>query len=395
MHSPLPDSSALEAGILEDAPPSRLSRVQDNVRNLLRSSMLGSVRSSPRVETPTASPHQPARFATAHVWPQPEVLPSPTESMATTASTDSSATTASTTSQRSTDGLLPNAIIHQMARQSALFDTRAIAALNHPDLETGCHTGSTRSDVRHKHRHAWKRSKRRELHHNIVRSQCVLIVIVGLALAGLVATYIALAVTSTQAPPVFHILFILGIMLIGIAFIHAIARMVFVDSYQRRRHGKTRHRHRHEHTTTRARVMPNTHHFSPTMPIPVVTGTDEVRLDPTEAQPSTAVHQPPEVWDKDSARTVTNPPPAYGRWRGSVRADPQLLHWQAVSPVEEVISIPSPTYEDSQAQSSAGSPPSYKTKESPARTRTECGSLAAQALPVPEMVQGHGIGIAE
>lgn len=27
---------------------------------------------------------------------------------------------------------------------------------------------------------------------------------------------------------------------------------------------------------------------------------------------------------------VLFPPPAYGRWRGSIRADPNLVHWQRV-----------------------------------------------------------------
>lgn len=27
---------------------------------------------------------------------------------------------------------------------------------------------------------------------------------------------------------------------------------------------------------------------------------------------------------------VLFPPPAYGRWRGSIRADPSLVHWQRV-----------------------------------------------------------------
>lgn len=195
---------------------------------------------------------------------------------------------------------------------------------------------------------------------------------------------IALATTSTQAPPVFHILFILGILLVGIAFIHTIARMVFVPVHSHRRHGKSHRRHRHERRVAPPRIMPASDHFLPTTPIPVVVSTDDVPLDSNEAQPSSAVHQPPEVWDRESSKGVTNPPPAYGRWRGSVRADPELLHWHPIpSPVEEVITIPSPTYEESpQARSSAGSPPSYKTKESPARTRVE-----------PEMVEGRGIGL--
>ena len=64
MRSPLPDSSNLEAGILEDAVPSRLSRVHDNVRDLLRQSVFGALHISP-----TASPTDGS--------PSIRVLPSP------------------------------------------------------------------------------------------------------------------------------------------------------------------------------------------------------------------------------------------------------------------------------------------------------------------------------
>lgn len=67
MRSPLPDSTNLEAGILEDARPSRLSRVHSNVRELLRRSVFGSVHSTP-VASPTRSPQN-------HIDPAPTILP--------------------------------------------------------------------------------------------------------------------------------------------------------------------------------------------------------------------------------------------------------------------------------------------------------------------------------
>jgi hypothetical protein len=33
---------------------------------------------------------------------------------------------------------------------------------------------------------------------------------------------------------------------------------------------------------------------------------------------------------QESSRNVRVPPPAYGRWRGSYRMDPELLHWRRV-----------------------------------------------------------------
>ncbi|KAF2766146.1 hypothetical protein EJ03DRAFT_249281, partial [Teratosphaeria nubilosa] len=39
------------------------------------------------------------------------------------------------------------------------------------------------------------------------------------------------------------------------------------------------------------------------------------------------------TWDKNlDANLPHPPPPAYGRWRGSVRANPELLHWSPVVP---------------------------------------------------------------
>lgn len=122
-------------------------------------------------------------------------------------------------------------------------------------------------------------------------------------------------------------------------------------------------------------------------------GPEDVTLDPEEAQPTSAVHQPPEVWNRSVSSELSNPPPAYGRWRGSVRADPELLHWQAVtSPTDSDDSIPSPIYEETPgAATNTESPPSYKTRESPARTRAGTNNVS-EHIPKPEMVEGRGIG---
>lgn len=101
----------------------------------------------------------------------------------------------------------------------------------------------------------------------------------------------------------------------------------------------------------------------PPTPIQVHVIADDVQVDGNIAQPTAGTqHHASENWDKD-VDSVLNPPPAYGRWRGSVRADPDLLHWapSPTSPDHEEV-LPSPTYEE-------GSPPSYMTRESPARRR--------------------------
>lgn len=130
--------------------------------------------------------------------------------------------------------------------------------------------------------------------------------------------------------------------------------------------------------------------FVPVRPIPVSLSSDDVRLDPNVAQPNTV---PSQDWDKE-VHSVPNPPPAYGRWRGSVRADPELLHWQAVpSPMNPATpALPSPTY-DKAVQNE--SPPSYMTRESPARLsemRDARAGIACSQVVEPEMVEARGAG---
>jgi len=138
MHSPLPDASALEAGILEDGRPSRLSRVQDNVRNLLRASVFSSINGSTLA---SLTRHQQPTVEDDNPWPAPlhhhdhivpEALPSPS-SQTTTSSpgTDES--------EHEVSGVLfpPTSYqnqVQEMAHQSSMFNTRAVAALNHPEL---------------------------------------------------------------------------------------------------------------------------------------------------------------------------------------------------------------------------------------------------------------------
>ena len=128
---------------------------------------------------------------------------------------------------------------------------------------------------------------------------------------------------------------------------------------------------------------------------------DEVRPDSREAEPTATVEveQPESGWDND-VEGACNPPPAYGKWRGSVRANPDYLHWQAVrSPVDvDAPELPSPTYEEA-TSAERTSPPSYVTRESPARRRdvqddqSDAARVQSQAVE-PEMVEVRGVGFA-
>lgn len=133
--------------------------------------------------------------------------------------------------------------------------------------------------------------------------------------------------------------------------------------------------------------------FVPAMPIPVQVVTDDVATSNSLAESSSEPHS-----EQKKTSSVTNPPPAYGRWRGSVRADPDLLHWQAQpSPDHESISdLPSPTYQevDVNPQVPVTCPPSYVTRDSPARRREMSearADLARAHAAEPEMVEVRGV----
>ena len=203
MHSPLPDASALEAGILEDERPSRLSRVQDNVRNLLRNSRFGSVDSSPQASPTAPAPpvqhglHTPPQTPTRRTQQQPEVLPSPS-----TESTSSSEASASSPAVEVSGTLFPpvgyQRAVQQMAHQSALFNTRAVAALDHPDLSDPSLAVYVQQKAETRQQRAWKRSrhgKKRYVAAQAGSSQCLLCVLSALLLAAIVATCMSKAIS--------------------------------------------------------------------------------------------------------------------------------------------------------------------------------------------------------
>ena len=186
MHSPLPDSSALEAGIIEDQLPSRLSRVQDNVRNLLRSSRFGTVESTPPGSPSRNAPAMPIRSSQQHAAVSSSAAEMPTSSTSSTP----------TTQNEEVPGVLfpPTSYHHavqQMAHQSSLFNTRAVAALNHPDLTDPSLGLYLSRKAESRQRHAWKRSKNGRRRHAAVQlgsSHCFLCVSSALLLAATVAT---------------------------------------------------------------------------------------------------------------------------------------------------------------------------------------------------------------
>lgn len=185
MNSPLPDASALEAGILEDERPSRLSRVQDNVRNLLRSSVFGSVASSPTTPTHRQQSDQDRHTPTLHSSARYEVhrgqvLPSPPTSSGTTETHPEMEVPHPTRSFQDRS--------QQPTHQSTLFNSRAVTALNHPDLSDPSMESLSLQKTRSRQRHGWQRSKHRRAAKRAAGSRALLCVLAAVLLAGLVAT---------------------------------------------------------------------------------------------------------------------------------------------------------------------------------------------------------------
>lgn len=182
MNSPLPDASALEAGILEDEQPSRLSRVQDNVRNLLRISVFGSVASSPTTPTPRQHQHQPTEppcLPIRYEVRRGQVLPSRPNSgtVATHRAIDVECAVASS-QQR----------LQHTTHQSTLFNTRAVAALNHPDLSDPSMENLTLQKTQSRQRHGRRRARHRRAAKKAAGSRALLCALAAILLAGLVAT---------------------------------------------------------------------------------------------------------------------------------------------------------------------------------------------------------------
>jgi hypothetical protein len=74
---------------------------------------------------------------------------------------------------------------------------------------------------------------------------------------------------------------------------------------------------------------------------------------------------------QESPRNVRLPPPAYGRWRGSYRMDPELLHWRRVGEGE-----------GEGRRSGDTAPPGYASPLRPTLARREEGVGATEMVEV-------------
>lgn len=193
MRSPLPDSATLEAGLFEDRQPSRLSRVQDNVRDLLRSSP-----SIPAYPSPLASPTEVRQPCAEQSHPRSQLnlrlaredgdqtIPLPT----------STSSNSNTGGSRDVPGILFPPLAHRqrvqdMSHRSSLIDTPRDPLLGHPDMSDSSIAALLQQKEESRQKRAWKRSRQQKKHHRIhgnLFSRWALCLVSGMFLIAIVAT---------------------------------------------------------------------------------------------------------------------------------------------------------------------------------------------------------------
>jgi hypothetical protein len=361
MRSPLPDSSNLEAGIVEDAVPSRLSRVHDNVRDLLRQSVFGTLHISPTPSPTNGS--SPIRVLPSPA-PKSELRRGPRPESPTKATQD-----------------VPGVLFPAWRRQPCSAPPVHVATDGHPDMSPNAMSVFMNLQQNEAQRHkqkrqhkAWTRSKSRRSKEPSSNTQWAVCIILGFTMLGLLGACeayistsydkdkadrpsdIALATTSAHVAPIVHVLFILALLLTSIVFAHTLVRLsclrqrskqrvVRIEPAPRRR----RHRNHPDEESVPAASTNVAGHYVPRTPIPVQ-GPDVDELNSTNRSAG------PEMFEiGDKGAHVLNPPPAYGSMTSSVRADPDLLYWHVVpSPIES--GMPSPTYDKVMRESGVVSP---------------------------------------
>lgn len=206
---------------------------------------------------------------------------------------------------------------------------------------------------------------------------------------------VSIATTASGITTTFHVLFILGILLSTIVFAHAVLRLCLAARSRSRgtpgfdaisRHGQKRRPHCSRQLQIRSEIpkafINARGAYIPPAPIQVHVIADDTLTDENIVEPAARAQEAAPLWNKEVDH-LPNPPPAYGRWRGSVRADPALLHWVPSPTSPEGPALPSPNYEDAvQAPS-----PSYRTRESAERQRTIGRARAANQVAETEMLE--------
>ncbi|KAM0719898.1 hypothetical protein Q7P37_004033 [Cladosporium fusiforme] len=355
MRSPLPDSGNLEAGIVEDQLPSRLSRVHDNVRNLLRRSVLGSttcsVVSSPAAPSTPSPPHD-------HILPSPAFAePTPTSPPRSHARSSPISSTWTISPED-----IPGVLFPPWRNQESVdrheipeTDPRALTTnTRHPDLSSPALSTFIQQKHIERQQKAWKRQHKtpRKQSHRPPQHR---------PMDNLHHPSLRRARSTGNVPRPSNLP--LPIRLANPARPLPVPANESCESNPRLESGG-------DATTittitTRSQAPPTTlrtnspssqstdEHFIPPTPIPVHVASDadasaeRPRPPPSAPAPAREMAEVLNHCYDDGNKGRKPPPPAYGSTACSVRADPELLHWQAVlAPVVIEGGLPSPGYEE-------------------------------------------------
>ncbi|KAH6643144.1 hypothetical protein C7974DRAFT_302833 [Boeremia exigua] len=156
------------------------------------------------------------------------------------------------------------------------------------------------------------------------RGKLIACIISGSFLVVVLSTYLAIALTNKDIGQEIHILFILLLLSITIFFCHSLIRLCMLLLNPPPPSSSS--------STSAPAFQLNPAGFSPEIPIPVRLARDDDLVSDSEDE-----------WDeKHEKEALPPPPPAYGLWRSSVRADPNLLHWARVegARAESAVSMP-------------------------------------------------------
>ncbi|KAL9133130.1 MAG: hypothetical protein Q9175_005690 [Cornicularia normoerica] len=146
-----------------------------------------------------------------------------------------------------------------------------------------------------------------------MRQKIIGCLVFGTLLTIVLTTYLALAISESFHGATFHGVFISFILVLTILFCHCLIRLCMLAFEPRTRFPRK--------CQSPLDAGEEAEFEQPRQPIPVVLARDEelgLHDDNGGAE------------DEDTDKALPPPPPAYGLWRNSVRADPNLIHWQVV-----------------------------------------------------------------
>ncbi|MCJ1326732.1 hypothetical protein MMC10_003397 [Thelotrema lepadinum] len=164
----------------------------------------------------------------------------------------------------------------------------------------------------------------------------------------LTITLVTFAVLSTATPSAFtdfRIILILFLLVFGVLFAHSLVRLLMLTHRYKKYGLASVARTERERLPLPLRRQESFVHINE--PIHVILARDEEfglgaggqdtrgirRVEVAEEEMNVGTEMEREIgmgMGMEEAKGLTPPPPAYGLWRGSVRVDPNLLHWQRV-----------------------------------------------------------------